>query len=69
MLAKFKEYPESAEMLELAQRLKTRLDFLDQIQSQIDTRPEPKVVENASNTGINGEGKGNTYPSRRPAPP
>lgn len=54
MLAKLKEYPEAAEILDLTQRLRSRLDFLDQVQNQIDTVYESKPVEKASISGIKG---------------
>jgi hypothetical protein len=57
MQVKLKEYPEAADMLDLAQRLRSRLDFLDQIQNQIVISPAPRDVETASKTGIKEEAK------------
>lgn len=48
MIAKLREYPQSGEMLELVQRFKIKLDFLDQVQSQLGNPPESKNIEKAS---------------------
>jgi hypothetical protein len=54
MIVKLKEYPEAAEILDLLQRLKTGVEFMDQMQSEIIASPESNTVENASNHVIKG---------------
>jgi hypothetical protein len=55
MLLKLKEYPAAAEILDLLQRLKTGVEFMDQMQGQIILSPAPNTVENASKYAIKGD--------------
>ena len=55
MIAALKNYPDSAEMFKLVERLRTQVEFWDQLRNQGVTTPEAKVVENASKTSVEEE--------------
>jgi hypothetical protein len=54
MTQALKKYPDAADMLKTMQRLRDQADFLDQVRNQVVTAPEPKIVETASNHGVQG---------------
>ncbi|MGA7220840.1 MAG: hypothetical protein WBX38_21170 [Candidatus Sulfotelmatobacter sp.] len=55
MKLKLKEYPASADMVALVRRLERYANFLDVIQNQVITAPDPKSVAIASKPVIQGE--------------
>jgi hypothetical protein len=55
MKLKLKEYPASADMVALVRRLERYATFLDVIQNQVITAPDPKSVAIASKPDIQGE--------------
>jgi hypothetical protein len=62
MTLKLKEYPASADMVALVRRLEKYASFLDTVQSQVITAPDPKLVAIASKPDITREGA--RYPPR-----
>lgn len=55
MTLKLKEYPASADMVALVRRLEKYASFLDAVQSQVITAPDPKLVAIASKPDIQGK--------------
>jgi hypothetical protein len=55
MTLKLKEYPASADMVALVRRLEKYASFLDAVQSQVITAPDPKSVAIASKPDIQGK--------------
>jgi hypothetical protein len=54
MILKLKEYPDSANMVALVRRLERYAVFLDAVQNQVVTAPDPKSVAIASKPDVQG---------------
>jgi MFS superfamily sulfate permease-like transporter len=52
MATKMKEYPEGTKVLDAMRQLAQRADVLEQLQNQLVTKPEPKIVETPSDNAV-----------------